>query len=73
MYGSSILSIFTHNPSSMHFGAAKIVMRYIKGTNNYGIKFIKGVDTILFGYCDNTWVDIEMIIQTRLVIVLVLD
>lgn len=55
MFASYLLSKFMHNSSKVHFGAAKGVLRYIKGTSNYGIRFDKGVRTILFGYCDSDW------------------
>jgi len=53
MYASSLLFRFMNNPSQLHFGTVKRVLRYIKGTLNFGIKFGKRVDAQLFGYCDN--------------------
>ena len=39
LYVVSILSSFMHCASEVHLKAAKRVVRYIKGTINYGVKF----------------------------------
>jgi len=39
MFAISLLSHFMHCPSEMHLKAAKRVLRYIKGTIDYGVKF----------------------------------
>lgn len=38
LYAVNVLSRFMHGPSEVHLKAAKRVVRYIKGTINYGIK-----------------------------------
>lgn len=38
-YTVNRLAAYTANPSFTHYGAAKDVLRYIKGTRNYGIKY----------------------------------
>ena len=55
MFASSLLSRFMHNPSQLHLGAAKRVLRYIKGTLDYGIKFCKSTTLNRHGYCDSDW------------------
>ncbi|PNX60132.1 putative copia-type protein, partial [Trifolium pratense] len=38
-----------------HFKAAKRVLRYVKGTINYGIKFCRSQNFKLQGYSDSDW------------------
>ncbi|XP_021288410.1 uncharacterized protein LOC110419638 [Herrania umbratica] len=52
-YRTSLLSRFKQKPSQIHFSTAKRVLRYIKGTINYGLKFEKVVSRDLIGYCDS--------------------
>ncbi|XP_059663652.1 secreted RxLR effector protein 161-like [Cornus florida] len=55
MYATSLLSRFMHNPSQIHVGAAKRVLRYRQGTLDFGILYEKNVDAKLFGFCDSDW------------------
>ncbi|KAM0988950.1 hypothetical protein ACFX2A_013056 [Malus domestica] len=55
MYAASLLSRFMHNPTRIHMGTAKRVLRYISGTLDYGIKYEKGEKAILVGFCDSDW------------------
>ncbi|XP_068318271.1 secreted RxLR effector protein 161-like [Pyrus communis] len=55
MYAASLLSRFMHNPTRIHMGTAKRVLRYISGTLDYGIKYEKGEEAILVGFCDSDW------------------
>ncbi|KAG6418595.1 hypothetical protein SASPL_120799 [Salvia splendens] len=55
MLASGMLSRFMNSPSQIHLGAAKRVLRYIKGTTNFGIKYVKGAQVNLQGYCDSEW------------------
>ncbi|XP_028066131.1 uncharacterized protein LOC114269068 [Camellia sinensis] len=57
MYVVSLFSRFMNNPSQNHFGAAKRVLRYIRGTTSYGIKYCKDSNVKLFDFCDNDWGD----------------
>ena len=43
------------NPSQIHFGAAKRVLRYLQGTLNYGIWYERTNKVKLIGYCDSDW------------------
>ena len=45
-----------HCVSEIHFQAAKHVLRYVKGTIDYGIKFSQVKIFILHGYSDSDWV-----------------
>ncbi|OIT28784.1 retrovirus-related pol polyprotein from transposon tnt 1-94, partial [Nicotiana attenuata] len=55
LYAVSVLSRFMHCPSEVHLKAAKRVVRYIKGTINYGVKFHRSRNMELFGYSDSDW------------------
>jgi hypothetical protein len=55
MHAVSLLSRFMHCASEIHFKAAKRVVRYIKGTLNYGIKFSCAENFELQGYADSDW------------------
>jgi hypothetical protein len=41
--------------SELHFQAAKSIVRYIKATVNYGIKFPHLQNFMLHGYSDSDW------------------
>ena len=47
-YTVSIVSRFASNPTKNHFGAAKRILRYLKGTIHHGITYNK--DSELIGY-----------------------
>ncbi|CAN0876461.1 Secreted RxLR effector protein 161, partial [Linum grandiflorum] len=49
------LSRYTSNPNEDHWKALIRVLRYIKGTADWGLKFT-GHPTVLEGYCDANWV-----------------
>ncbi|XP_057993123.1 secreted RxLR effector protein 161-like [Hevea brasiliensis] len=51
----SVLSRFLNCASEMHMKAAKRVIRYVKGTLDYGIKFTKCQNFKLQGYSDSDW------------------
>ncbi|XP_047267649.1 secreted RxLR effector protein 161-like [Capsicum annuum] len=55
LYAVSILSRFMHCASEMHLKATKRVIKYIKGTINYGVKFQKNLNLKLLGYSDSDW------------------
>ena len=55
MFASSLLSRYMQDPSEFHLGAAKRVLRYLKGTLAYGIKYYRGEELKLIGFCDSDW------------------
>ncbi|EOY13913.1 DNA/RNA polymerases superfamily protein [Theobroma cacao] len=55
MYFASVLSRHMQAPSEIHFFAVKRVLRYIKGTTGYGLKFSKNESKELVGCCDSDW------------------
>ncbi|RDX93298.1 putative mitochondrial protein, partial [Mucuna pruriens] len=50
-----ILFQFMHCSSELHLKAAKRVVRYIKGTANYGVKYDKVQDFKLSSFSDSDW------------------
>ncbi|KAG8501219.1 hypothetical protein CXB51_003321 [Gossypium anomalum] len=55
MYAVSMLSRFMHCCNKQHLQAAKRVLRYIKGTLSYGLKFSRSEGLKLIGYSDSDW------------------
>ena len=55
MYVVSLLLRYMHCASEIYFQAAKRVLRYVKGTIDYGIKFSQVKNFILHGYSDSNW------------------
>ncbi|KAJ4719034.1 Retrovirus-related Pol polyprotein from transposon TNT 1-94 [Melia azedarach] len=55
MFATSLLSRFMQNPSQVHFGAGRRVLRYLKGTHDFGIWFKPEAELNLFGYVDSDW------------------
>lgn len=51
----SILSSFAENPGKPHWNAVKRVLRYLKGTKDYKLKFSDSGKLELIGYCDADW------------------
>ena len=49
------LSRYTHNPSIEHWDAISRLLRYLKGTFDYGLSYY-GYPAILEGYCDANWI-----------------
>lgn len=50
----SILSRFMHCESELHLKAAKRVIRYFKGTSDFGVKFIRSKEFKLVGFLTMT-------------------
>lgn len=55
VHAVSIISRFMSDPSNLHFCAAKRILRYIKGTKNFGINYAKEENCSLIGYTDSDW------------------
>lgn len=54
-YALSTVSQFLSNPYKIHWEAVKRILKYLKGTANYGIKFVKQNDLSLIGYSDSDY------------------
>ena len=54
---NNILSIrqFMENPSETHMKAAKRILRYLKGTLEYGMFYSTSDEFKLMGYCDSDY------------------
>eukprot|EP00253_Pinus_taeda_P033584 PITA_33584 len=50
-----ILSKFMQKPCEGHWSAAKIVLKYLKGTQDFGIKYAQVGDFSLIGYSDSNF------------------
>lgn len=53
-YAVNTVSQFQANPTTDHFSAVKKILRYVKGTMDYGLKFSRGSSTLI-GYSDSDW------------------
>jgi hypothetical protein len=54
-YAVNILSQFMTQPRQTHWIAAKHVLRYLRGTVGYGLRYASSVDLRLQGYVDGDW------------------
>jgi len=57
VYSVSILIQFMARPIEVHWRAAKRVLRYLKGTINFGIKYTDDFNVELAGYSDSDSVE----------------
>ncbi|CAL2242014.1 unnamed protein product [Prunus armeniaca] len=55
MYVVSLLSRFMETPTELHYLAAKRVLRYLKGTVDYGLFYKKGKSNELVGFSDSDY------------------
>ncbi|KAL0361586.1 UNVERIFIED_CONTAM: Retrovirus-related Pol polyprotein from transposon TNT 1-94 [Sesamum radiatum] len=51
----SILSRFMHCASELHLKTVKTVLRYVKGTSDFGVKFTRSKEFKLVGFSDSDW------------------
>jgi hypothetical protein len=56
-YFVSVLSQFMAKPLESHWNTTKGVLRYLKDTIDYGIKYIDSFDVELTSYSDSDWSD----------------
>ena len=52
LYVVGVVSRQMSNPKKPHFDAVKRILRYVKGTINFGIQYKKTNDCQVMGYCD---------------------
>lgn len=55
MYAMSLISRYMETPSEIHLNAAKIVLRYVKGTADYGVFYKKHNGSDFVGYTDSDY------------------
>lgn len=55
MFCASMLSRYMEEPSQIHYGAAKRVLRYVQGTVDYGIFYSIAEKSSLIGYTNSDW------------------
>lgn len=55
MFVTSLISRFVERPTQLHLAAAKRILRYLKGTREYGIFYQKGGSQTLMGYSDSDY------------------
>ena len=56
-FAVNTLSQYLIDPRSVHFTAAKHILRYLKGTIDYGLKYEANQNINLEGYVDSDWAD----------------
>ncbi|KAJ9566346.1 LOW QUALITY PROTEIN: hypothetical protein OSB04_002312 [Centaurea solstitialis] len=49
-----IISRYIQTPKKSHMAAIKQILRYVKGTLGYGIRYARGEPTKLVGFCDSS-------------------
>ena len=54
-FSMNTLSQFLTNPRHVHLIAAKHILRYLKGTVDYGLKYEANLKINLQGYVDSDW------------------
>ena len=47
-----VVSRYMQNPKKSHLEAVRRILRYVKGTIDYGLLYKNGEDCKLVGYCD---------------------
>ncbi|XP_059075069.1 secreted RxLR effector protein 161-like [Cryptomeria japonica] len=55
MYVVSLVSLFMQDPHELHWRAAKFFLRYVSGTQNFGIQYSPTDKFELVGYIDSNW------------------
>jgi len=55
LHATSLLSCFMHCSSEIHMRTIKRILRYIKRTCSFGVKFLKCQELRLHGFSDSDW------------------
>jgi hypothetical protein len=58
MFAVSLISRYMANPTELHLQAAKRILRYLKGTTDYGVFYKNEEDEELTAYTDNDYTGI---------------
>ncbi|GJU22231.1 putative RNA-directed DNA polymerase [Tanacetum coccineum] len=53
-YSVGLVSKFMQSPRESHYAAVKKILRYLKGTTGYGLKYRKGGNGKICGYSDSS-------------------
>ena len=52
----TLLSRFMNKPTKMHMNIARGVLKYLKGTQHYDLKYVKSKEPLtIYGYSDSDW------------------
>lgn len=54
-YAVNLVSRYMHQPSKLHLGAAKRIIKYVASTKNFGIWYKRAQEIALVGYNDSDW------------------
>jgi hypothetical protein len=54
-FAVNTLGQFMVEPRSVHWIGAKHVLRYIAGSMDFGLDYVRGDGVSLFGYTDSDW------------------
>jgi len=63
-YAVGKLSQYLENPNEIHWGAFKRVLRYLKGTHDWGLVYLGGAGHDIVGYVDSSWAEDERSLST---------
>ena len=55
MFATSVLSRYMQSPGQVHLRATKRVLRYVKGTHDFGILYTSDKNGYLQGFSDSDW------------------
>ena len=55
LYSVGLVSRYMEAPTTTHFKAAKRILRYLKGTLDFGLFYSSSKEFKLEGYCDSDW------------------
>ena len=56
LYAIGLVSRYMKTPTTTHFKSAKRILRYLKGTIDFGLFYSASADYKLVGYSDSDWV-----------------
>ena len=55
LYGVGLISRYMEAPTCLHIKTAKRILRYVKGTLDYGLFYSSSKNFNLVGYSDSDW------------------
>lgn len=55
IYSVNVVSRYMENPRGEHMMAVKRILRYVQGTTDYGIQYLRGGEERLVGYVDSDY------------------